>query len=196
MPSYEVRYDIPLTATQKDTIAATITHIHSQKFSTLKNFVNVKLIDVSDTDTYVGGRRRTSNMIFAHVRTGPSRTQADWDDLTAQLNQMWKDIVVNQPLPQAKGKPEPDRTLRGVFVIGSILGGSEAGMVLPAAGKDMEWLEGNFPEMQRRAEAGEREWKEVVEDVKGRGLLDGSGGAKVSDGPLAWGGWFDVNMKM
>ena len=180
MPYYEVRHDINLSMTQKDTLAAAITHIHSQKFTTIKNFVNVRFVDVSNTDTYVGGRRRPSNMIFAHVRTGPSRTQADWDALTAELNQAWNDIVVNQPLPQAKGAPEPDRSLRAVFVVGSILGGSEAGLMLPAAGKDGEWLEGNWAEMKRRADAGEREWVENVKDVEDRGLLDGSGGAKVS----------------
>ncbi|KAK3092153.1 hypothetical protein LTR53_019745, partial [Teratosphaeriaceae sp. CCFEE 6253] len=107
MPFYEFHHHTDLTVSQKDELADAITTIHSTKFSTPKLFVNVSFRDVSQADTYVGGKRRTANHLFAHVRNGPSRKRADWVDLTAQLQAAW-DKVVSPGLPKVR-RSDPDQ---------------------------------------------------------------------------------------
>ena len=43
MPLYTVQHACPLSLSQKDELALALTHIHSTKFTTPKNFVNVAL---------------------------------------------------------------------------------------------------------------------------------------------------------
>ena len=60
--------------------------------------------------------------------------------------------------------------------MGGIIAGLEAGFVLPAAGGDVQWLEENWEEFNRRAEAGDEEMKGMVKEIQERGLLDGTNG--------------------
>jgi phenylpyruvate tautomerase PptA (4-oxalocrotonate tautomerase family) len=93
MPEYDVRTIIPLTEQQQDSLAEKITTIHSEKFTAPRLFVNVKFTDISKVPAYVGGKRHKGNHIFASVRVGPSRTQADWDDLSVQIVDAWNSVV-------------------------------------------------------------------------------------------------------
>lgn len=155
-----------------------LTLIHSNKFTTPKNFVNVSFEDVSEASTYIGGHRATSNHIRANVRAGPSRSQADWHELCKEVERTWYEIA-GTPLPNVKGRVKPDTTLRSVIVLGGIVAGLEAGFVLPQAGGDVQWLEENWEEFQRRAQDGDVEMQGMVREVQERGLLDGTGGVKV-----------------
>ena len=77
--------------------------------------------------------------------------------------------------------------------MGGIIAGLEAGFVLPVAGGDVEWLEANWGEFQRRAEGGDEEMKGLVEEVKERGLLDGTNGVKTQQQKLEeFLGWGDA----
>lgn len=193
MPLYQILYAIPLTSTQKDSLAAAITTIHSRKFTTPKNFVNVNFTDVSTAEHYIGGKRHNANHIRANVRAGPSRTPEDWEELCKAINSAWEDIVVRDPVPRPKGKQlgEEELKLRSLIVLGGIIGGLEAGFVLPQAGGDVQWLQENWSEFERRAANGEQEWVDVVQDVKERGLLDGTNGYRTEqqklEEMLGWG---------
>ena len=171
MPLYTVEHAITLTSSQKDDLAVTITNIHSTKFSTPKMFVNVTFTDVSEARTYIGGKQRTANHIKANVRSGPSRTQEDWNELSMLIARAWDDIV-GRGLPKIKrGSEDPDTSLRSVILLGDIIGGLEAGFVLPPAGGDVEWLHQNWEAFNFKADDGDEEFKELVKEVEVRGLL-------------------------
>jgi phenylpyruvate tautomerase PptA (4-oxalocrotonate tautomerase family) len=183
MPLYAVEHACPLSLSQKDELALALTHIHSNKFTTPKNFVNVSFTDVSKAETYIGGHRATGNHIRAHVRAGPSRTQEDWNELCKEVEAAWYNIC-GTPLPQQKGRAYPDTTLRSVIVMGGIIAGLEAGFVLPVAGGDVEWLGSNWEEFNRRADNGDEEMKGMVKEIQERGLLDGTNGVKTQQQKL------------
>ena len=176
MPIYHIHHLTPLTPTQKDSLADALTTLHSTQFSTLRNFVNVRFrpLDPND-DIYIGGRRRVANHIVASVRAGPSRTSADWNALCAAIHGVWERIVVSDPAPRAKGSTVgsgEEAQLRAIFLEGSLVGGTEAGIPIPAAGEDGVWLERHWGEMCERAEKGEEEWGENVREARERGLVD------------------------
>jgi len=165
-----------MTASQKDDLARAITRIHSTKFTTPSMFVNVTFTDVSETETYIGGRRRSGNHIRANVRSGPTRTQADWEDLSRQIDAVWGEIV-GKGLPKVRrAEPEPDTSLRSVILLGDIIGGMEAGFTLPPAGGDVQWMRENLADFKQRAETGEEEFVEMVREIEERGLLEGGDG--------------------
>lgn len=116
MPNYEVEHICPLTVGQQDELAEAITIIHSEHFSTPKLFVNVRFTNISDHPTYVAGKRRNANRIFAYVRHGPSRTQEDYDAVSEAINKAWASIT---PLPKFKrSAPDPDTELRLIMFHG------------------------------------------------------------------------------
>lgn len=183
MPYYTIHHLIPLTVTQKDTLAAKITDLHSTHFQVLRNFVNVRFQQLHSTDDiYIGGQRRVTNHILAHVRSGPSRSPSDWNALCAGIQSAWDEIVVNDPAPRAKGSGggEEELGLRGIFLLGTPLGGMEAGVLMPVAGGDGEWMERQWGDFLERAGRGEREWVENVRDARERGLVDEGNAGKVS----------------
>lgn len=172
MPYYEINHATLLTASQKDDLAAKITQIHSERFSAPRLFVNIKFTDIASTPFYIGGKAQTKSHILAHVRTGPSRSTADFNALCAEIAAAWDEIVV--PLPKVKrSAPDEDRGLYSVVVLGDIKAGMEAGFEIPEAGKDAEWLAENMNAFKARAEDGEVEFKELVEEVEERGLIKG-----------------------
>ena len=183
MPLYTVQHACPLSISQKDELALALTTIHSTKFTTPKNFVNVSFEDVANANTYIGGHRATGNHIRANVRAGPSRTQEDWTELCREVERAWYQIA-GTPLPQQKGKTKPDTTLRSVIVLGGIIAGLEAGFVLPQAGGDVAWLEENWEEFNRKADAGDEEMQGMVREIQERGLLDGTNGVKTQQQKL------------
>lgn len=179
MPIYEVQHAIPLSISQKDELAAAITHIHSQNFTTPKIFVQVSFTDVSESWTYIAGKRRAGNHIRGQVRTGPSRTQEDWNGLLKALSDAWYDIA-GTPLPTRKGgKEQGDTSLRSVILTGGLVAGLEAGFVLPPAGGDVQWLQENWEAFNEKAKNGDEEMADLVKEVEERGLMDGTNGLKV-----------------
>jgi phenylpyruvate tautomerase PptA (4-oxalocrotonate tautomerase family) len=171
MPYYEVNHSVILTESQKDDLANAITKLHTERFMTPRLIVNVKFTDISNMTFYIAGKRRTKSHILAHVRTGPSRSNKDFNALCADLFTVWNEIV---PLPKIKrSAPDEDRALYSVFVLGDIVAGMEAGFTVPEAGKDGEWLAENMPAFRARAENGEEAFVELVKEVEERGMLKG-----------------------
>ncbi|KXL45756.1 hypothetical protein M433DRAFT_4337 [Acidomyces richmondensis BFW] len=194
MPLYEVQHIIPLLPSQCDDLAEAITRIHSTKFSTPRLFVNVKYTDVSEVRMYVAGKQRKGNHIIANVRAGPSRTQADWDDLCGQITKAW-DEIVGVGLPKVRrAAADQDTSLRSVILLGGLLGGLEVGFSIPPAGGDVQWMRENWEAFNKRAEEGDEDFADMVREVKERRLLEkGSNGFDVKaeqrrlDELLGWG---------
>ncbi|KAK5730781.1 hypothetical protein LTR15_000719 [Elasticomyces elasticus] len=173
---------------EKDELANAITIIHSTKFSTPKLFVNVEFQDTSDASTYVGGKQKAANHLFAHVRSGPSRRREDWEDLTSQLQAAW-DKTVGAGLPKVRrSDPDQDTSLRSVVLMGDLMFMKELGFIVPQAGGDVQWLQENWEEFNKRADAGNEDFKGMVEEVKERRLNE-SGPSKQQqlEEALGWG---------
>lgn len=188
MPLYDVQHIVPLTDAQQDELAMAITKIHSTRFSTPKMFVNVKFTDISNTVTYIGGKRRTGNHIIANVRVGPSRTQQDWDELCLEMLKAWDGIV---PMPKVKrSAPDQDHSLRSCIIVGGLTAGYEAGFLIPPAGGDVAWLHEHMEEFEAKANGGDEEFAEMVQEVKERGMLNGANGKSAQqklEEALGWG---------
>jgi hypothetical protein len=56
--------------------------------------------------------------------------------------------------------------------MGDIVAGLEHGFTLPEAGGDKAWMKENLPEFERKAKGGNVNMKELVEEIKARGLAD------------------------
>lgn len=66
----------------------------------------------------------------------------------------------------------------------------EAGFILPQAGEDVEWLQGNMEAFQAKADAGDEEFKDMVAEVKQRKLLGETNGMTAQqrlEEALGWG---------
>lgn len=175
MPFYTIHHADSLSEVQQEQLAQAITDIHSSKFTTPKVFVNVAFQDISKETRFVGGKKKVANLISANVRHGPSRTQEDYADLIKQIQAAWARIV-------------PGTTMNRVVLNGSIVAGMEAGFILPSAGNDKKWISDNWEAFNKRAEAGDEEMKDVVEDIKERGLLgDGRTAMQRLEEALGWG---------
>ncbi len=192
MPFYEIHHHYPLTSSQKSELASAITHIHSTTFSTPKLFVNVRFCH-NPTDSginFVGGVVRPTNHVRAHVRSGPSRTRQDWQNLSNQIQSAWGKIV-GPGLPSVRRAEETadgDTSLHSIIILGDLIFGMELGFAYPEAGGDVEWLRSNMSEFEKRAEAGDDEIKGMVDEVKERGLLgDGKTAQQRLEEALGWG---------
>lgn len=64
----------------------------------------------------------------------------------------------------------PNEKLDTVFIMGDIVAGYEQGFMLPEAGEDGKWISRNLGEFKRRAEEGDAVMKEMVEEIRERGL--------------------------
>jgi phenylpyruvate tautomerase PptA (4-oxalocrotonate tautomerase family) len=181
MPFYTVKHHYPLTTSQKDDLAAAITSIHSTIFTTPKLFVNVGFTDISSERLYVAGKPRNHNHILANVRSGPNRKRSDFTEAGNQIMEAWNKIV-GPGLPQVKRaeaeremseEGKKDRELRSVIFLGGLEGGSEAGFEIPKAGEDVEWLRSNWEAFNKKAQEGDVDFQEMVQEVEERGLLNG-----------------------
>ena len=54
---------------------------------------------------------------------------------------------------------------------GAITAVYEAGFMMPEAGQDGAWLKENMRAFEQRAADGDEEFKDLVEDVKNRGMI-------------------------
>lgn len=57
-------------------------------------------------------------------------------------------------------------------MFGDIVAGFENGFVIPEAGRDKAWIKEHYEEFQKLAEQGDEGMARLVEEVKGRGLLE------------------------
>lgn len=121
---------------------------------------------------YVAGKPRTVNKLIANVRHGPSRPQALWDDVCTEINALWASLVGN------KGEKE----LRAIFIMGGMIGGSEAGFAIPKAGEDGMWMRENLEGFRRKAEGGDVEFEELVEAAEKLNGVEGGKGVNGANG--------------
>ncbi|KAL2053987.1 hypothetical protein ABVK25_005916 [Lepraria finkii] len=165
MPLYEVEHFTPLSVSQKHSLAKDITQIHSQLFTTPSLFVNVRFTDVSRHDVYIGGKKRQANRILAHVRPGGGRTTADFNKLCTSVTEAWEKTIN----PHKKSE---DLELRAIFVLGTIIAGSEAGFELPPAVKDKKWLKENMTGFKAKADEGDGDFQDILEEMRTRDDLN------------------------
>jgi hypothetical protein len=57
--------------------------------------------------------------------------------------------------------------------VGGLIGGYEAGFMIPQAGGDVQWLKDNMAKFEEKAKAGDDAFADLVAEVKERGLLNG-----------------------
>ena len=69
--------------------------------------------------------QRQANRILAHVRPGGGRTTADFNKLCTSVSEAWEKTI------NPHKKKSEDLELRAIFVLGTIIAGSEAGFELP-----------------------------------------------------------------
>ncbi|RFU25134.1 hypothetical protein B7463_g11195, partial [Scytalidium lignicola] len=156
MPFFEVYHIIDLTAEQKSTLAKAFTVAHSRRFTTLEQFVNIRFNNVADEDVYVGGYPRRFNRIFCNVRPGGGRSQEAFQALCHDLAGHWAEIVGT----------EGDKNLRSVFVVAALAAGIEVGLDFPTAGNDQTWVQDNKDTFKRLADAGDRDFVNVMKELE------------------------------
>jgi hypothetical protein len=127
-------------------------------------FVNVTFQPISQSICYSGGKRasNTINTVTVYVRN-TSRPREQNVELCRRIEEGWKNAIG----PNA-GK---EKQLTSIFVLGTIVAGWEQGVMLPEPGHDRDWLRQSFAEFQKRAENGEEEMKDLVEDIEKRKLI-------------------------
>ncbi|KAL2043152.1 hypothetical protein N7G274_004212 [Stereocaulon virgatum] len=167
MPMYEVEHITPLSISQKHQLAKDITKIHSELFTTPSLFVNVRITDISRQDVYIAGKKKQTNRIIAHIRPSPTRPAPLLNTLCTQITTAWNTTV------NPHAKPSDELELRAVFVLGTIVAGREVGFELPPAGEDGQWVKENMEAFKAKAEAGDRDFRDLVEEVGRRGDLRG-----------------------
>lgn len=88
---------------------------------------------------------RNSNRIKGLLRRGPSRTKADYDDVVKQITKAWEEVVGG----------EGNRKLGAVFINDGYAAVRECGLVVPAAGEELEWIRENFDMFKKIADGGD-----------------------------------------
>lgn len=98
------------------------------------------------------------------MRTSAARTQRDFDQLCNDVHVAWSSIVH----PGHPTKPPPDQELRAVFVLGDITAAWEAGFAVPPAGQDAQWARDNMAAFREKADGGDEDFADLVEELKTR----------------------------
>jgi hypothetical protein len=115
--------------------------------------------------------QRKANFISAHVRHGPGRTMEHYADVCSALATAWGSIIGTAP----------ELALRGIFVLGDIITGWEAGFSIPPAGEDKAWLKRNMSGFQKLADAGNPEFQGLMHKLQTR--------ADLKEVLASWGLW-------
>ncbi len=76
--------------------------------------------------------------------------------------------------------------------MGGLVAAMESGFMIPAAGGDAQWMRENWAVFKEKADAGEQEFVDLVEDARSRGLVEDVGEAdkreqKRIEEMLGWG---------
>lgn len=119
MPFYEVQHSLPLSTSQRASLAKDLTTLHATSFNAPTIFVNVKFTpNPEDEGYFVGGEHRpTANRIFVHVRSGKGRGDEAFAKLAADVEDVWNRSV---------GRGEGDsgagnfKVLHAVFIVQGI----------------------------------------------------------------------------
>ena len=119
-----------LSADNRSALAEAITEIHCTVTGAPRGFVNVVFLEYEPGTYFTAGRPNTPWAINGTIRAGRDReTRAR---LLTELSQAWVSITGQDARPVLIGLNEMDPT--------SIM---EAGLIMPAAGEEAEWLQRN-----------------------------------------------------
>ncbi|KAE8443969.1 hypothetical protein EG329_001193 [Mollisiaceae sp. DMI_Dod_QoI] len=208
MPFYEIIHHINLTRQQRETLAREITTLHSKAFSAPSYFVNIKFSPSHNAsilapsspvvpEYFIAGKARPHpNLIFAHVRSGASRSNDAFAKLAEDIENIW-DEVVGLPSFQPSGHPaqthpeshgmgggqeggekgrdwSDERRLQAVYIVPGLVA-RESGLRIPEAGGEREWLQANWGTFQRRADEGDEDMRRLMGEVEGRGKTNPGG---------------------
>ncbi|KAF2829498.1 hypothetical protein CC86DRAFT_465099 [Ophiobolus disseminans] len=179
MPHYEIHHICGLDYDQKDQLATDITNLHCTLFSTPSAFVNVSFQHhppLAEYTFFVGGKRRATNFIHAHLRPrGPDNApklqhlvreiMRIWDERAHTESSIWR----NKDKGKDEGRLDDHRALHNVFIYEDVAAGAEQGFVLPVAGQEGEWVQENIEAFKKRAEMGDESVKQLLLEV-GDGL--------------------------
>ena len=142
MPFYEIHHSLTLTNSETGSLAKKITELHCTKFTTPAFFVHVKFTPQNpstETPTYfIAGKAhlKAENRIIATVRVSSARSKTDFDELAAQIEKVWYEVV---------GGSIEDPEKRLIFVsFKPMISMRKGGMAIPEAGCE----EGSLEERQ------------------------------------------------
>lgn len=86
-----------------------------------------------------------------------------YNELLHEIEAAWASII------GTKGEQE----LRAVFLHGTIIAVSEAGFVAPKAGHDAEWLKQNYAVFKKKADEGDEDFQDLMDDLSKRDAFRG-----------------------
>jgi phenylpyruvate tautomerase PptA (4-oxalocrotonate tautomerase family) len=119
-----------LSADDRSALAEAITEIHCSVTGAPRGFVNVLFVEYDPAAYFTAGKPRSCSVINGNIRAGRDReTRAR---LLTELSRAWVAITGQSPRSLLIGLNDVDPT--------SIM---EAGLIMPAAGEEAEWLERN-----------------------------------------------------
>jgi Putative oxalocrotonate tautomerase enzyme len=164
MPNYVVTHQFDISESERTAIAQAITHAHGDMFSVPYIFVNVTFQPTSQCVSYAGGKRVTkaTNSVTGYVRN-VSRPQEEYAELCHRIKEGWKNAI--------GPNSSQEKQLTSIFVQGIIAAGWEQGVMIPESGHDRDWLKEQFTNFKKKADSGEEEMKELVEDIETRKLI-------------------------
>ncbi|KAF4629101.1 hypothetical protein G7Y89_g9048 [Cudoniella acicularis] len=167
MPFYHVQHSVSLDASQRQSLPTKITHLHSTTFNAPSLFVNIKFSpspsgqDSNEEHYFIGGKLKASgqtNVIFAYVRGGGSRSQSAFDKLAEEVEKIWDEVT------GLKG------SLQAVFIVSGIVA-RERGLRIPPVGEEGKWMDDNWSEFERRVAGGDEDFRGLVEEVDEAALV-------------------------
>jgi phenylpyruvate tautomerase PptA (4-oxalocrotonate tautomerase family) len=164
MPFYQVHHSLPLGSKKRQAIANAITNLHCAAFNTPSFFVHVRFIfeNGSDGAYFVAGKLRPnkSNSIVGVIRTSPSRSKEDFDNLGEQIEKSWYDAV--------GGSIEDKDKRLSMVMFTPMVAIREGGMAIPEAGHEGQWLEDKMPYFREMSEKGIKDFTEMLTELEGR----------------------------
>lgn len=84
-------------------------------------------------------------------------------EVVDELHEAWASIV------GSKG----DQELRACFIHGSIVASAEKGFRSPKAGADVGYLKKNYAAFKKRADEGDREFQDLMQELETRDVFRG-----------------------
>jgi hypothetical protein len=91
------------------------------------------------------------------------RSADDFNALCGEINSAWASIVHPD-----RHVPSETEELRAIFITGELIAGTEAGIVIPSAGHDLEWAAENMEIFKAKAAAGDQDFVELLAEMNGR----------------------------
>lgn len=108
-----------------------------------------------------------SNTITGVLREGPSRTKADFDEVSQLISEAWDSII-------ASSSASAERKLGAVWILGGVLSAREQGFLVPRAGEEAQWVRENLAGFQKQAQSGNEVFADLVKDLEGREAFRGA----------------------